>query len=89
MRPAGTFGDVRQALCKAAASSPGSVRELATRAQVGFGTAAYTASRMVSDGQLVRLTDSRPAVLGLPDEVPTMAARMEDLRRSFWELGTL
>lgn len=57
------LGEVRTALMQAASLEPGTVRELAARAQVGFGAAAYTCSRLQSAGQLVRVSDGRPARL--------------------------
>lgn len=61
-RPVGAVGAVAQALL-AQAQQPGTVRELAARAQVGFSAAAYTCSRLQSAGHLVRVSDGRPARL--------------------------
>ncbi len=54
------------AMLRAAEGGVGTVRDLAMRAQVGLGAAKYTASRLVSAGQLVEVEPGRPAVLGLP-----------------------
>lgn len=66
-RPSGTYGPVALALCDAASSGPGAVRDLCARAQVAYGTGRYTASRLVDAGELVVLRPGRPAVLGRPD----------------------
>lgn len=87
-RPAGSLGEVGQALVQAAARGPGTARELAERVCVGYTAARYTASRLVSAGVLDR-TDERPARLGLPGTLPTaapqQAAAAPLLPRSFWE----
>lgn len=68
-RPA---GEVSQALVSAAAQAgPGTVRELAERACVGYAAARYTSSRLVSRGELVPVSAARPMVLAAV--------------RSFWE----
>jgi hypothetical protein len=64
-RPSGSFGEVGQALLKAASHGPGTARELAERVCVGYSAARYTASRLVSAGVLER-TAERPARLALP-----------------------
>ena len=87
MRP---HGDIRQALYRAAAEAPGSVRELAERAQVGYSAARYTASRMLERDELLVVKDGRPAVLAAPTcpAIPpggeTLAAALQRLHRSFW-----
>lgn len=89
MRPRGTYGEVAQALLRAADHGPGDVRTLATRAQVGYGAARYTASRLVSVGELVVLDGrSRPAVLARADEAAATGVdeALDDLERSFWEV---
>lgn len=49
---------------RSAAAHPGTVRQLAERAQVGYHHARYTASRLVDRGELVVLDgNARPAVL--------------------------
>lgn len=74
-RPVGAFGDVSRALLASASSAgPGTVRELAERACVGAAVARYTASRLVSRGELVPLSTARPMVLAAASGV-----------RSFWE----
>ncbi len=55
------LGEVTQALAEAARAGPGTVRELAQRAQVGRRVATYTASRMVARGQLVPVERLTPA----------------------------
>lgn len=65
MRPRGSYGEIAQALRAAAAAAPGTVRELAGRACVGYAAARYTASRLASTGVLVAVDESRPAVLAL------------------------
>ncbi|MFM2059395.1 MAG: hypothetical protein RLY71_3780 [Pseudomonadota bacterium] len=65
-RPRGTFGVVAQALLNAARQQPGTVRQLACRAQVGYATARYAASRLQALGALVPQGDQRPQVLGIP-----------------------
>jgi hypothetical protein len=65
MRPRGTHGDIAAALLQAA-QTPGTVRDLAGRAQVGYATARYTVSRLVDRGELVVHAAGRPAVLAAP-----------------------
>jgi len=62
-------GELAQALLRAAAARPGTVRELAARSQVGFAQARYTASRLVSRGALVEVDATRPAVLAPAETV--------------------
>jgi len=64
-RPRQSFGPVVLALIEAAGEQPGTVIELAVRAQVGRSAARYTASRLVDAGVLELLTPprTRPAVL--------------------------
>ena len=71
--PGRPLGDISCALALAAQVRPGTVRDLAQRAQVGYRAARYTASRMLERGDLVRIeklppTDRRrwPPVLGAP-----------------------
>ena len=61
-------GEIAKALLQAAGASHGTVAELAVRAQVGFSVARYTASRLLSRGQLEVAAKGRPAILGLPRE---------------------
>jgi hypothetical protein len=61
-RPAGSGGCVRQAL-DAAATTPGTVRQLAQRSQVGYALAKCTVSRMIDAGELLVLDDGRPALV--------------------------
>lgn len=85
MRPRGSYGDVAQALLQAAGRGPASVRALAERAQVGYGTARYTASRLLSVGDLVVLDPGvRPAVLAIPD-----CAAHDDVGDPLADLGRL
>lgn len=85
MRP---LGEISLALHYAAAAAPGSVRDLACRAQVGYDAARYTASRMVDRGELVIVQEGRPAVLGVATaQTPAgdeLATALDDLHRSFW-----
>jgi hypothetical protein len=75
-RPHGTYGDVALALRSAALAGPGTVRDLAQRAQVGYSAARYTASRLCSRGELVVLDGgSRPALLVAPELLETRDAR--------------
>jgi hypothetical protein len=64
MRPK---GDICNAMVKAWAQGPATVTQAAHRACVGVGAARYTASRMVSRGELVVVSEGRPAVLGVPE----------------------
>lgn len=57
------MGEVAAAMLAQARERPGTVRELAARAQVGYRLGRYTASRMLLRGELVRVLGSRPAVL--------------------------
>jgi len=83
-------GELSQALVKAAAQGPGPVRALAERAQVGYGAARYTASRMVDRGELVVLERGRPALLGLPSSLPlppggeSLGEHLDALHRAFF-----
>jgi hypothetical protein len=88
-RPQGSFGEVGQALVKAAMHGPGTARELAERVCVGYSAARYTASRLVSAGVLERDAE-RPARLGLPGTLHADSPRSTShagvlLPRSFWE----
>lgn len=75
-RPHGSYGDVALALRCAALAGPGTVRDLAQRAQVGYSAARYTASRLCSRGELVVLDGgSRPALLVAPELLETRDAR--------------
>jgi hypothetical protein len=74
MRPYGTFGEISQALLDAA-MTPGRVTELATRAQVSYAAARYTASRLVERGALLVHQPGRPAQLvAAPLAAPPFAA---------------
>lgn len=87
-------GDIALAMCSAALKGPATVRELAARAQVGYASARYTASRLVDRGSLVVLDGgARPAVLVVADGA-TQASRgadvnqaLELLHASFWGAG--
>ena len=85
MRPRGSYGDVAQALLRAADAGPGAVRTLAERAQVGYAAARYTASRLVSSGDLVVQSPGRPSVLAVPPAGQTLANKLDELHRSFWD----
>lgn len=88
MRPRGSFGEVGRALLSAASSGPGTVREIAQRANVGYDVAAKCASRYLASGDLVRLTEGRPAVVTTPALAPageTLGDHLSVLSKSFWE----
>jgi hypothetical protein len=64
---------------------------LAGRAQVGYGAARYTASRLLARGDLVQLQGGRPAVLAVAPcgAVVTPAGgelgnALQALQRAFW-----
>jgi len=96
-RPSGSFGPVSVALRQQAAAAPGTVRDLAHRAQVGVKVARYTASRLLERGELVALQGSRPAVLSVPGGPPApavphgrlrtdpIAFALDMLDASFWQ----
>jgi hypothetical protein len=90
MRPYSSYGGVRQALTQAATEAPGSVRQLAERAQVGYSVAKYTASRMLDRDELVVIVPGRPAVLAAPTcpAIPpggeTLGDALQRLRQCFW-----
>ena len=91
MRP---LGDITLAIEAAASTAPGTVRDLAVRAQVGFTAARKTASRMLDRGQLVVVLDGRPQVLAAPAlvqaqrlEAPSVHDALDDLHRCFWAGG--
>lgn len=89
MRP---LGDIARALLQHA-STPGTVREVCQRAQVGYQVGAYTASRLLSAGLLAPAPDAPAPVRqgrGRPPMV-VQAAQPEDddsalatLQRAFW-----
>lgn len=79
MRPLGSYGDVARALLGAAEEGCAPVRELAERALIGYGAAAYTASRLVDRGHLVVVEQGRPAVLGLPCSMRLAADELQPL----------
>lgn len=91
-RPRGRpMGELASALLHAAASSPGTVAELAERACVGYDAARFKASALVRSGALVPLSDSRPRVLAAagPDGAAAAGATrcaLLELPRSFWEV---
>lgn len=87
-RPRGHFGPVAQALLRQVEAQPGTVREVAERAQVGYGAAAYTISRLVRQGLCV-LDGGRPAVVARSssatfdgDDVHTA---LDALAQCFWQ----
>ena len=73
MRPRGTYGEVSKALLDAAKQQPGTVRELAQRACVGFDVARKSASRLKVSGALKPVHEGRPEVLA-----PATADRSSD-----------
>lgn len=88
MRAGRPLGEVSLALLSAASAGPGTVRELAARACVGFDAARFKASDLVRRGALAALTDERPRVLGLPAQAPAQPSGgggFDLLERSFWE----
>jgi hypothetical protein len=85
MRPRGSYGEVAEALRTAAAQAPGTVRDLAQRACVGYDVARYTASRLVDAGTLVVQVPQRPAVLAAAPAGATGAEPLVTVMRSFWE----
>lgn len=85
-RPRGSYGEVAQVMLETATThGPGTVRALAERAQVGYGAARYTASRLLSTGDLVVLEGGRPSVLAVPPGGDELADKLDELHRSFWE----
>mgnify|MGYP001324060072 CR=1 FL=1 len=84
MRP---VGDIARAIRQAAEAGPGTVRDLAGRAQVGYGLARCTATRLVQRGELVVVSDERPMVLAVPPSGDGLAVVLSELHRSFWECG--
>ena len=71
MRPRGSYGEVGRALIDQAKKQPGTVRELAQRAQVGFHVAAPSVCRLLKAGELVQLQEKRPMVVAAkPDDAP-------------------
>jgi hypothetical protein len=65
-RPRGSYGEITVALVEAARQAPGTVRELAQRAQVGFACAERKASCLVKRGDLVVVQPNKPMVLAVP-----------------------
>jgi hypothetical protein len=66
-RPRGSYGEITVALVEAARKAPGTVRELAARAQVGFACAERKASCLVKRGDLVVVQPkTQPMVLAVP-----------------------
>lgn len=88
-RPAGSFGELSGALLTAAQAGPGTVRELAARAQVGFDAARYRAPYLVRAGALQVVQPGRPQVLGVAAVAAPAGRPAEEafalLARSFWE----
>ena len=58
-------GEIALALLQAAADQPGTVRELACRAQVGFDAARFKAKDLVRAGHLQVIEPGRPMVVGV------------------------
>ncbi len=95
-RPKGSIGEIARALRNAAMQGPGTVRELASRSQVGTRCARYTAHRLIEAGQLAVVCDARPMVLTLGTGTPpadkqqerTRSAQqqaLDELHRLWWE----
>jgi hypothetical protein len=77
MRP---LGDIARAMLQHA-STPGTVREVCERAHVGYGTGAYTASRLLSAGLLVadaKAPAPQRAARGRPPMVVMVAPEHDD-----------
>jgi len=77
MRP---LGDIARALLQHA-GTPGTVRQVCERAQVGYGVGAYTASRLLSAGLLVADAEAPPpqrAGRGRPPMVVKVAPEPDD-----------
>jgi hypothetical protein len=95
-RPRGSFGDIARALRTAAEQGPGTVRELAARAQVGQRCAWYTANRLIGAGELAIVREQRPMVLMLGDgkaaapaahnqaNVSAQHQALDELHRLWW-----
>ena len=82
MRPRGSYGEVAQALLRAASAAPGPVRVLAERAQVGYQAAYVACTRLRQRGDLVPLCeDQRPVVLTVPDDEAANGAAGAALER--------
>lgn len=87
------MGEVAQVLMREAMVNPGTVRDLAQRAQVGYGVARYTATRLVDRGQLEVKSEGRPMVLGaraaglgaVQADVSACGLHLQMLPRSFWD----
>lgn len=82
MRP---IGDIARAMRQAAEVGPGTVRDLACRAQVGYGLARCTATRLVQRGDLVVVSEERPMILSVPPSGDGLGVVLSELHRSFWE----
>ncbi len=96
--PGRPLGDVSRALLAAAASAPGTVRQLAERACVGYDVARRKAHALEVCGALAPLREDRPRVLALPDalddahddgdgDAADAAEAFKALARSFWQLA--
>lgn len=85
MRPRGSYGEIGRALLAAAAVGPATVSALAERAQVGSAAARVTASRLIERGDLVVIEVGRPAVVAIPPGGDTLAEKLDELHRSFWD----
>lgn len=90
MRP---LGDIARALLHHA-STPGTVREVCQRAQVGYSVGAYTASRLLSAGLLAPAADAPaparqgrgrpPMVVQAAPAEPDDESALATLQRAFW-----
>jgi hypothetical protein len=80
-------GEISRALHDAAAQQPGTVAQLAHRAQVGEAAARYTVSRMVQRGELVEVLPGRPAVLGVVVQAPVAHADWLDVLQRRFHVG--
>ena len=95
MRPRGTFGDIALALMNAAQQQPGTLRELAQRSQVGYGSARDTV-RNLARSKVLRVVESRRVdyrnrLVHVDEEAPTIdgagaIVEPDDARSSLVEL---
>jgi hypothetical protein len=88
MRP---LGDIARALLEHA-GTPGTVREVCQRAQVGYAVGAYTATRLLMTGRLeraeapvhARAGRGRPPMLVQAAQPEDEESTLSTLQRAFW-----
>ena len=78
------LGEISLALLSAAQARPGTVRDLAQRACVGYDTARFKAKDLVRMGALQPVTDSWPRVLSVPVEQEAPAVAPWVMLDRFW-----